>query len=106
MNLENVYRHSVFTGISLFTAADNPGFLHIKYLNPREGRAEVVNCPARNKATGGEISFTYRLGHVTVDMASGQITVGKVWLPGCIKYYAVIVMLLCACVVFKLVKVL
>ena len=60
------------------SAARNPGFLHIKYLNLRDRRAQIINCPSENKSTAAKISFSYRLGHVAVDMVSGQITVNKV----------------------------
>ncbi len=62
----------------------NPGFLRVKFLNLRERRAQLVNCPTRDKKSksksksGGKVSFTYRLGHVTVNMETGEIRIKKV----------------------------
>ena len=61
----------------VFSAAQNPGYLHVKYLNLRKRRAQVFNCPSR-KTEHQPIKFTFRVGNATVDMVNGEINIDKV----------------------------
>ncbi len=74
-NLNHPILHQSHT--YFFTAAQNPGYLHVKYLNLRKRRAQVFNCPSR-KHRHQPINFTFRVGNVTVDMVNGEINIDKV----------------------------
>ncbi len=76
--LHKLYR-TTFYSIELcyVTAAQNPGYIHVKYLNLRKRRAQVFNCPSR-KLRHQPINFTFRAGNVTVDMVNGELNIDKV----------------------------
>ncbi len=91
---ENIGIHSNLTQIILYTplissidlnifpsAACNPGSLHIKYVNLRHQKAQVINCPSKKaagKSASGQVTFQYKIGHVSVNMANGEMVVDKV----------------------------
>ncbi len=58
-------------------ALRNPGHLRIKYLNLRRHKAHLLHCPGRG-GPGDRFQFRFRIGHVTMDLANGEIVIDKV----------------------------